>query len=117
MKTCEVTRKKAQATEGKRPDILSRRVDVPELKSKLRLKLSAEGIKIIKDAGGIAKYLADIDEAKLSTKLKALRAKLIDKGAIKIKVEKPVEEVAPAEAAAEEAAPAEEAPKEEAATE
>jgi ribosomal protein L28 len=116
MKTCEVTRKRGQKIEGKRPDLLSRKIEIPELKSSLRLKLSAEGAKVIKDAGGVTKFLQDQEEAKLSPKLAKLRAQLIEKGVIKVKGEKPAEEAAP-EAAPAEATATEEAPAAEASTE
>lgn len=116
MNLCEITLKKDQTPEGqKRPDLLIRKIEVPELKGHIRLKVTVAGLKVLKDAGGITKFLTERDEAKLLPKLKKLKAKLVAAGKIKVKAPEPTaEEVAAAEKAKAEAAPKEEAAKEEA---
>lgn len=114
MRLCEITMTKEGRPEaGKRPDLLHRKIEVPELKTSIRLKISSAGLKLLDEAGGLAKFLAERDEKKLSSKLSGLKQKLIKAGAIKVQKEEPkkVEEAA-AEAGAE-AAKTEEAPQEE----
>ena len=105
MRLCEVTLKKEKiegaAAGSKRPGILHRRVEVPELKSSVRLKVSTEGMEAIKTAGGLVKFLEQRDEKKLSKKLRLLKQKLLAEGVIKVpESEKAAEETPPAEAAA-----------------
>ncbi len=123
MRICEITLKKGQTSEGqKRPDLLNRKIEVPDLKRTVRLKVSAAGIEALKAAGGVTKFLEEREEKKLTPKLRKLKAKLIEAGKIKVKAPEPEpteEAPAKAEAPAEGEAPAEEvkaeeAPKEEA---
>ncbi len=113
MNICEITLKRDQTPEGqKRPDVLNRKIEVSELKSTVRLKVSVAGLKALEAAGGITKFLTERDETKLSPKLLKLKNKLLAAGKIKVKQEEPeaAEEAAPEEAA--EAAATEEKPEE-----
>lgn len=104
MNICEITLKKDQTPEGqKRPDVLNRKIEVSELKSTVRLKMSVAGLKALKEVGGITQFLTERDEKKLSPKLLKLKNKLIAAGKIEVKQEEPepTEEAAAAAPAAE----------------
>lgn len=100
---CEVTKKRpAPTTEGKKPSLLKRKLEVKELKESIRLRVSEAGLKAVKDAGGLVGFIkAQGETVKLTPKLEDLRKKLIAKKIIVIKKDEP-------EQAPEEAAPAQE---------
>ena len=114
---CEITKKKiphiSNLPEGEKGDpkshrrlLLKRKVKVPEIKGTVSLKVTAEGLKEVNAAGGLAKYLKDADDKKLSTRLLRLKRKIHGEP----KPEKPssakATEGKPAEEAKAEAAPA-----------
>lgn len=102
-KLCDVTGKKSQKliNGAKRPDLLKRKIDVPELKESIRLSLSSHGLKVLEEAGGIVKYLKKDPAKKCSPKLEALKVRL------NIRVEEPKKEAAPIEVLASETPPEE----------
>lgn len=113
---CEITRKKIphfQNISGEqKPDpkayqrtLLKRNIKVPEIKGSVNLKVSEEGLKLIKEAGGLSKFLKDRDDKKLSPRLLKLKRRIYGEP----KPEKPAEEEAPAAAGT----PPEEKPAEE----
>lgn len=77
-KICEITRKKAKSLkEGeKRPNLLKRSIEVPELKGSVRLRVSSEGMEVLKKTGGLVNFLKERDEKKLSPKLYHLKVRL-----------------------------------------
>lgn len=96
MRLCEVTLKKDRTPAGqKRPELLHRTVELPELKGTVRLLLSTEGLKVLSEAGGLTKFLQERSDKKLSARLKKIKTKLVAAGAITIKQEAPEQTEAP----------------------
>jgi ribosomal protein L28 len=102
---CEITRKKIPHLQNiageQKPDpkayqraLLKRNIKVPEIKGSVNLKVSEEGLKLIKEAGGLSKFLKDRDDKKLSPRLLKLKRRIYGEP----KPEKPAEEEAPAAA-------------------
>ena len=114
MHLCEITLKRDQTPEGqKSPDLLNRKIEVPDLKTSVRLRISSTGIKVLEEAGGITKFLEAREEKKLLPKLIKLKQKLIEAGKIIVKKEEAEKaEEAPAKEAKAEEAPPEEKPAE-----
>lgn len=77
-KLCDITGKKAQKLGNgtKRPDILKRRIEVPEVKESIRLRLSSSGLKILEESGGVVGYLKKNPAKKVSPKLETLKRRL-----------------------------------------
>lgn len=115
---CEITRKKIPhfsnlADELKKDPksyrrvLLKRKIKVLEVNGSISLKISEEGAKLLKETGGLAKFLKDRDDKKLSPRLLKLKRKIHGEP----EPEKPKEEEAKAAPAPEkkaEAAPTEE---------
>jgi ribosomal protein L28 len=86
---CEITRKRyrrnglppspGKKSEKRKPELLKRKIEVKELKGFVRLSVSPEGLELLKKSGGLAKFLKDREEKKLSTKLVRLKHKLYGK--------------------------------------
>lgn len=84
---CEITRKRvphfSNLPEDNRPDVkayrrvlLKRKVKVPEVQGSVNLWVTEEGLKQVKEAGGLAKFLKDRDDKKLTPKLLKLKRKI-----------------------------------------
>ena len=84
---CEITRKRvshfSNLPEADRPDpkayrrvLLKRKIKVPEIKGAVNLWVTDEGLKQVKTAGGLAKFLKDRDDKKLNTKLLKLKRRI-----------------------------------------
>lgn len=75
---CDITGKKAQKLSNgtKRPDILKRKIEVPELKESIRLRLSSHGLKVLEESGGLVAYLKKNAAKKVSPKLETLKRRL-----------------------------------------
>lgn len=102
-KLCDITGKKAQKLSNgtKRPDILKRKIEVPELKESIRLRLSSHGLKVLEESGGVVAYLKKNPAKKVSPKLETLKRRLHIGPEISKEAESPKGEpaVTPAEAA------------------
>lgn len=96
---CEITRKRvphfSNLPEDNRPDVkayrrvlLKRKVKVPEVQGSVNLWVTEEGLKQVKEAGGLAKFLKDRDDKKLTPKLLKLKRKIHGEP----KVDKPTDE-------------------------
>ncbi len=128
---CEISRKRvshfSNLPEADRPDpkayrriLLKRKVKVPEIKGAVNLWVTEAGLKEVKSAGGLAKFLKDRDDKKLTPKLLKLKRKIHGEpksetpAAAEASASAPAApaEAAPKEAAAKEAPPTEAAPKE-----
>ncbi|PIR26037.1 MAG: hypothetical protein COV43_03365 [Deltaproteobacteria bacterium CG11_big_fil_rev_8_21_14_0_20_42_23] len=73
---CEITRKKSPKAEaGKKSVLQKRKIELPEFKTAYRLHVSEEGLKVLKDKGGLASFLKEQDEKKLSAKLQRVKRK------------------------------------------
>jgi large subunit ribosomal protein L28 len=62
------------------PNIQERRIYVPELGLKVKIKVSTSGLRTIDKHGGLSRYLVKAKPEKLSTSLRRLRKVLINKG-------------------------------------
>ena len=104
---CEITCKRPAKAEGPKPSLLKRKIDVPELKTSIRLRVSEEGLNVLKEKGGLKAFLKDRNEKNLSQKL--MRVKSLLGLPTDAEVKKQAEEKAAAAKKAEEAAAAKEA--------
>lgn len=62
------------------PNIQERRLFVPELGLKIRVKISTAGLRLLDKVGGLSRFVVKTDPAKLSARLKKLRKVLIERG-------------------------------------
>ncbi len=86
MHVCEITLKKfrqngsptarGKKNEQAKPVLLRRKVEVKEIKGSVRLAVCAEGLEILKKSGGLAKFLKDREDKKLSSRLLRLKRKI-----------------------------------------
>jgi ribosomal protein L28 len=114
---CEITRKRIPHFSNLPADqkkdskvryrqILKRKIKVPEIKGSINLKVSIEGLELVKKAGGLAAFLKDRADNKLSPQLLKIKRKIYGEPK---KEEKPAPEAAAAAPKAE-AAPSPAAP-------
>lgn len=115
---CEITRKKVPhfnnlPEEEQKKDsklryrrILKHKFKVPEANGTINLKVSLEGMEIIKKAGGLAAFLKNRADSKLSPVLLKLKRKIYGEPKKEEKAEAPKAEAAPAAAPAPTPAPA-----------
>jgi ribosomal protein L28 len=119
---CEITRKKVRhfsnlseeqkkGIKAPQRQLLKRKIVLPEVKGSVNLKVSDQGLELIKKAGGLAAFLKDRADNKLSSELLKLKRKI--HGEPK-KEEKPAEQPAAAAPKAEAAPAPAEQPKAEA---
>ena len=89
--TCEITGKRRykvnrvshannKTKHFQQPNIQERRIFVPELGIKVKIKVTTSGLRTIDKAGGISRYLIKADPEVLSPDLRRLRKVLINKG-------------------------------------
>lgn len=62
------------------PNLQERRIFVPELNQKIKLKISTAGLRVLDKVGGLSRFIMKTDVVKLSPKLKKLRKILLQKG-------------------------------------
>ncbi len=62
------------------PNLQERRIFVPELGLKIKLRISTSGLRTLDKIGGLSRFIMKTDVAKLSPKLKKLRKILLQKG-------------------------------------
>ncbi|MDO8644740.1 MAG: hypothetical protein Q7S00_07255 [bacterium] len=112
--SCDITRQRFEhlsnlseeerKKRGKRPPLLKRKITIPELKNKaVRLFISEEGLKQLKETGGLAPFLQNHKANQLSPRLRKLKVYFPD--AEPKTEEKPAEKAPPPAEAPVEAPP------------
>lgn len=62
------------------PNIQERRIFVPELGQKVKIKVSTNGLRTLDKVGGLARFLIKADPESLSQNLRQVRKALVKKG-------------------------------------
>ena len=105
---CEVSKKRypKKPAQGKRPEVLSRKIEIAGSKEAVRLNVSSNGLKLLNEAGGLVNFLKERETKSLLPRLARLKKRLCPD-----EPKKAASEEAPAEKAEPAAEEAKEEPK------